>query len=83
MTLRAYFEARLFEHGLFESEATAVMDKAEKDSSLEAMQRRWADDTEAYPSQLLAACWLSVKRCAAEWLEANKPKHWALPVFRD
>ncbi len=83
MTIRKHFEKVLYEHGLFEDQASAIMDAAAADKLLEAMQDRWNDDVSGYEKPMFGVIFLSVKRVAAKWLADNFPNHWARGMFED
>lgn len=77
MTVREKMKERLVENGLWPKEADAVIENAEYDKSLDAMVSRWDETVEGYPSQLLATIWASIKLFAIEWIDKNKPMHFA------
>lgn len=45
------------------------------------MADRWDDHTEGYPTQMIAAVWMSVKNVGREWLAENRPRHFARRLF--
>ena len=61
MTIRKMMHKKLIENGLWPDEATAVLDTAESDKTLEAMAGRWDEDAEGYPIELFASVWLAIK----------------------
>lgn len=77
MTLQETIEARLVDHGLWPDEAHTVIEALKADEVAEPMAGRWHEDTTAYPPQMLPVLWIIARRKAAEWLAANKPKHFA------
>lgn len=81
MTIREKMKERLVEHGLWPDEANMVLDDAEKSEVLEPMFGRWKDSVDGYPPQMFAAVWISIKSVAVEWIDANKPKHFARTMF--
>lgn len=56
---------------------------ATKESLNESMDggRRWRDDIEGYPKPFWAVMMLTLNRRAVEYIDANKPMHWARPMF--
>jgi hypothetical protein len=86
MKIRAKLEKMLFESGLWEEEAKAIVDAFEKEdpSRNEAVKEALNKDFEGYGPQgqiLLNIAYVSVKATAFEWLTKNKPQHWARGIF--
>lgn len=81
MTIREKLETELVNHGLWPKEAEAVMNELETDEALKPMQGRWSEDTTGYPPQLLAIVLMSAKQKAVEWIDRNKPKHFARGIL--
>jgi len=86
MTIREKLEKHLRDHGLLSDDASQVMEiviKATEDSTdpNHAMNHRWDDVVDDYPKQLFGILWLSVRRQAIKWIDANKPKHFARAMF--
>jgi hypothetical protein len=81
MTLKQAILKRLYDHGLFEDQAQAVFDLMIVAPENKEMADRWNDMVEDYPPAIYALAWMSAKQCAVQWIDANKPKHWARPVF--
>ena len=46
-----------------------------------AMERRWNDQVDDYPPQLLAVLLMSVNTAALEWIDANLPKAFYRDMF--
>jgi hypothetical protein len=70
----------LYNNGLFEQEADAIL------SSLVSQQdhpmfARWNDTATGYPAEMLGLLWMDAKASALEWIDKNKPLHWARPMF--
>jgi len=82
-TIREKMEEMLFEHGLFEDQATAIMEQAVKQEDFKHMEGRWDDKTEEYPSQFTSVLWLSIKDIALCWIDENMPGAWFRPLFTD
>lgn len=81
MTLEEKLRQLLVEHGLFESQADAVIQSVKADDANEAMLGRWGDAVDDYPPQMLAMLWLSTKRHALSYIDANLPLAWFRPLF--
>lgn len=81
MTIREKLETELVNHGLWPKEAKEVMDELEADEASESMQGRWNEDTTAYPPQLLAVVFFSAKQKAIDWIDRNKPMHFARGIL--
>ncbi len=81
MTLEEKFKKLLFESGMFESDAEAVMEAVKADSANKAMAGRWSDMAEGYPKALYGLLWVEVKRAALKYIDANCPQAWFRPMF--
>jgi hypothetical protein len=84
MTIEEKVKDMLVEHGLWDNEAVIVVEKAKEAPNLVSMiegHDRWADDVSGYPTGLLATVFVSVKYIAIDWLKAEKPMHFALPML--
>lgn len=68
----------LFNHGMFENQANAVIKIMKEDK---AMVNRWNDDTGEYPDSVLNVLWLSVKAAALEYIDENCPLAWFRSLF--
>lgn len=80
MTIRERLEQLCRDNGLWPEEAMAVLD--EVIAATEEMElRRWEEDLVGYPPQMLGTLWLITKQHALKWIDANRPKHWARPMF--
>jgi hypothetical protein len=82
-SLEGTIRTMLVERGLFDQEAKEVLAMLKDRPAMEALADRWGDDVAGYPSSLLAAVWTSGKEAAVEWIDKNKPKHLARPLFAD
>lgn len=80
-TIREKLIEMLEGHGLFESDAKAILDQYLASDFGKSMQRQMNDDLEGCPPQLLPTVWMAVKTTAADWIDRNCPKHWARPMF--
>jgi len=81
MKIREKFLKNLQNMGLFGSEAKGVLELYEKSSMGEPMKGRMGDDESDYPSQVIATTWIGISASAVEWIDKNKPQHWARPMF--
>ena len=81
VTIEDKFREMLFNHGMFENQAAAVVEMVKADKTNEKMKQRWQDDVEGYPSVLLSALWYSVERCALRYIDANCPEAWFRSLF--
>lgn len=66
---------------MFDKEARIVMDRAVNHELFHSMKFRWHEDTTAYPPQLLAVVWLSVKKLALEYIDEVCPEAWYRPML--
>jgi len=81
MTIKDLMKKRLQRKGLWLNEAVAIMDTMDYEKSVESMIGRWEDNADGYPQELIAVVWASVQQSAAQWLDTNKPKHFARTMF--
>lgn len=81
MTVRDKLEDMLVGHGLWPDEAKTVTDKVVTEPAAEVMRTRWTEPAGGYPPQLFNVIFMTARRCAIEYLKANKPKHFALLVL--
>lgn len=79
MTIREFLLKHLTDNGLWPDEAETVVQGYEQDEK--SMEGRWSDDIEGYPKVMWAALIVCVNGRAVRWIEANKPLHWAKPMF--
>lgn len=81
MTIRKKLETELENHGLWPSEAVAVMTELEADEASKPMRGRWNEDETAYPPQLFAVVLMSAKSKAVGWIDRNAPMHFARDIL--
>jgi len=72
---------KLYDNGLFENQADAVLENLMKSEAQEPMKGRWNDSVEGYPKVLLVMGWIAAQDEAVKWIDANLPQHWARPMF--
>ncbi len=85
MTIKQKLTALLVEHGLFESQATAVMESViARDIEFKGgMHERWHHDISGYDSNMILVLWIGVRAAAVTWIDKYKPLHWARGMFVD
>lgn len=76
-TIRSAISDNLKQHGLWDDEAAAVMQVVVSAPELDTLEGRWDTDQGAYPPVIINIAWLVAKRKAVEWIDANKPQHFA------
>lgn len=81
MTVQEKLEKMLIERFLTESVAKEIIECVKADIANEPMEKRWSNNIEGYPVQLLSALWDSTKRHALEWIDENLPLAWFRPLF--
>ena len=81
MTFRQWAIEFLTQHGLWPQEAEAVLAAAIAHPANEAMATRWDDDMEGYPPAIANVLRMSLSYSAVEWIDANKPQHFARMMF--
>jgi len=82
-TIKEEFRIKLISHGLWPHEANEVLTLAMTHESLEPMLKRWDDGISEYPAQAIHVAWMLVKRIALDWINANKPSHFAKALLSD
>lgn len=88
MTVREKMSRYLQDKGLWPNEAESILDEAEKAESdgLEAMRGNWhkvADGEGGYPMSFFAVVAMALDSLVVEWIDANKPQHFARAMFID
>lgn len=78
--IRTWLIRYLTESGLWPDEAQAVVSSIEQDTT-QTIREIMNKDASGYPSQVWAACILVVDSVAVKWIDANKPRHFARPMF--
>lgn len=81
MTFREFFTDRLTEQGLWEDESAEVIASYLSSEVGEPMNGRFDDSMEDYPKTLLVGVWLGIKDAARNWIDKNKPQHFARLMF--
>lgn len=84
MTTRQKFETMLFEMGVFESEATQIMDLAipRFHELLPQYQVTWESPASEYPDAFYNVGFMVVvKKAALDWIDANLPMAWFGALF--
>ncbi len=83
MTVREKLEDRLQDHGLWPEDATAAFDfMLEKHRDVSWIKDvKWNDPVEAYPASFFAVALITLKDAAVEWIDANKPEHYARAIL--
>ncbi len=79
-TIKTYLEEQCVQHGLWPSEATAVV-AAQYNDLDDATKRLWNHNASEYPLPMLAVLFMGTKRHAVAYIDKNKPLHWARPMF--
>ena len=83
MTLQEKAVKMLVDHGMWEKEAIAIIESYLNSQYGKAMKGRMNDDESGYPPNFFIPVWMGVKRVALEWINANKPMHFARAMFVD
>lgn len=83
MTLTEKMTEQLTQHGIWPQQAVAVIEIAKAAKENEAMASRWNDDIGDYPEIMIRVMWLSVKRHALAYIDAECPQAWFRPMFCD
>ena len=73
---------RMVEHLLWENEAGDIWDKYHEETIMkDHPDHPLTSHIEGYPDSMLSAVWFGVCRTAVEWIDENKPKHFARSMF--
>lgn len=80
-TIQEVLVGRLVENGLWKDQAEAVIEQVKARPGNDPMRDRWNDEATGYPPPLMSVLWLSARQAAVEWIDENKPLHWARPMF--
>lgn len=83
MTFKEAMHKKLTEHGMFDNQASKVLEECMQHESTESMESRWDHDVRNYPEGIQISLWLIVRSRAAEWIKRNIPKAWFRPMFED
>ena len=83
MNTREKFEKMLFEMGMFEDQAKAVMELAIPvcDAVIPDYKITWDRPADEYPEPFYRVVFLSVKPVAKKYIEDNCPMAWFKPMF--
>ena len=80
MKIRKVLYNRLLGHGLFESQADAILQMVYDEGDNE-LKTRWNDNAEDYNSIVIDVLWIAVCRNTVKFIDENCPKHWARNFF--
>ncbi len=82
MTIREYLSDYLANRGLFADEAAKVIE-AYKDRETSISSRMNDDIFTDYPPEFIKVLIVTIRGEAVDWIDKNKPKHWARGMFID
>lgn len=83
-TIRKVLEEKLEENGLWPSEIKKIMDDIEIIAKIEYDARvSWNEDPEIYTPGFMVALWIFVKQQAIDWIDKNKPEHFARAILTE
>ena len=71
----------MVERGLFPDEAYVVLDSLFGHEHLKPLVDVLGKQIDGYPNEFLVVSWMLVRDEVVKWIDANKPKHWARPMF--
>lgn len=83
MTFEKWMRDRLINSGMFPDQVDAVVERVKAAPENESMAQRWNDDASGYAPQMLSILWLTTKRHALEYIEAECPQAWFKPLFEE
>ena len=81
MTIGDTLKKMMTENGLWPQDADVIISRlvAQEDALSEVL----GEDAQGYPPQVLAAVWETTRHEVLTWMDAEKPKHFARPMFDD
>lgn len=79
MSIEQAIVAWLTERGLWEHEATAILEAVKVVHEKTGI--RWRSAADGYPPTVLSVLLLTAGAEAVKWIDENAPKHWARAVF--
>ena len=79
MKIREYAKDYLTKGGMFPNDADTVLATVEAETK--QMVGRWDEDTEGYPSQLLAVLRFVLNRAALDWIDEHCPQAFYRAMF--
>jgi len=80
ITIKQKLHALCVAHGLFDSQAEAILQMTFDDGDNE-LKSRWNDLASDYPDIIFDVLWITVCQNAIKWIDKNCPNHWARSVF--
>jgi len=83
MSIQEKLVKMLFDRGMFPDEATRIIDQLKALPQSEAMQGRWDDQSDGYPSAIITVLWLTTKRLALAHIDEKRPLAWYRPLFAE
>lgn len=81
MTFTQWMHDRLSKSGMFDNQVDAVIDLVKTAPENKAMTQRWNDSIQDYPAPMINVLWVSVKRQALKYIDAECPQAWFRPLF--
>lgn len=80
-TIEQALATQLYNMGLFEEQAEAIIAKAKAHETFKAMADHWNTPAASHPPAFMAVLLVSIKPIALAWIDENIPRHWARPMF--
>ena len=71
----------LTNNGLWPQESEQVFEAAKPRLEVGGYQMTWDRPANEYPNALYAVMFITLKAVALEWIDQNKPMHFARPMF--
>lgn len=81
MTVRKKLHEYLTSYGLWPEEAGEILDSIEIDKTYYALNEVMHKQADGYPIQFFVAAHMTVRSAALDWIDANKPMHFAQYVL--
>ena len=83
MTTQEKFESIIYNMGVFENDAKAIIETAKPELAalLPSYKITWDRPASEYPEPFYNVAMITVKKVALKWIEENKPNAWFKAVF--
>jgi len=81
MTVRQKLEKYLTDKGLWPEEAMIIFDTMLKEQLSGMKNIKWNDFADIYPTSLYALLIIYLEEFTLKWIDTNKPRHFARPMF--
>lgn len=81
MNFKEWCKQHLTERGMFDKEASAVIESVIAAEENEAMEDRWDHNTDDYPESITNILQITLDHHAIKWIDENAPRAWYRGMF--